>query len=169
MAAIMVILAQISIPVGPVPFSLGLLGVMICGSLLKPLQALLSQVIYLTLGMIGLPVFAGFRGGIQTIIGPTGGFLISYPLVAFFISIFIYISEKSPQKKFIKIIISVIGHIGGLLICYSFGSLMYMFVMKAGFYQSLLICVFPFILFDVLKVVLSVVLSSLLRKKLIIT
>lgn len=73
--ALIAILAQVSIPIGPVPFSLLTIGVGLMASLLKPQEATLAGLLYLTLGAIGLPVFAQFSGGLHVLIGTSGGYL----------------------------------------------------------------------------------------------
>lgn len=167
MAAVTVILSQLSIQIGAIPFSFGLLAVMLCGCLQSPLGALLSQVVYIVLGMIGLPVFAGFKGGLQCLVGPTGGFIISYPIVALIISLSFIIGEKYIKGRYLKIIITILGHITGLAICYFLGTFMYVVTTGVDIKQALLVCVVPFILFDLIKITVSIIMSSLLRKKLI--
>ena len=87
-AALTAVLAQIAIPIpfSPVPISFGLVAVYISGILLKPKHALYSQICYLILGMMGVPVFGGFKGGIGVLFGPTGGYLIVYPLMAWIVA-----------------------------------------------------------------------------------
>lgn len=74
--------SQIQIPLPGVPLSLSLLAVHLCAMLLGPKQAVLSILAYLLLGLCGVPVFAGFASGPAALLGPTGGFLLSYPLCA---------------------------------------------------------------------------------------
>ena len=85
MAAVTAALAQIAIPLpgNPVPVTLQVLGVLLAGLLLPPAQALASQAIYVALGAVGLPVFAGGRGGFHVLIGPTGGYLWGFILGAY--------------------------------------------------------------------------------------
>ena len=73
--AVTIVLAQIAIPLPftPMPISFGLVAVYITGILLSPNQAILTQVIYLLLGAVGVPVFGNFRGGLGALFGPTGG------------------------------------------------------------------------------------------------
>jgi biotin transport system substrate-specific component len=74
--------AQIAIPIFPVPFTLQVLAVILSGLLLGPRYGALAQAIYVLLGAVGVPVFAEFRGVLGVILGPTGGYLVSYPLAA---------------------------------------------------------------------------------------
>ena len=107
--ALTAISAQIIIPLPftPVPVSLSILAVYITGILLKPKYAVFTQIIYILLGLFaGAPVFGGFRGGFSVLAGPTGGYLITYPIMAFIIAYFIYAYEKreadKPQKSYFK-------------------------------------------------------------------
>ncbi len=82
MAAVTAVAAQIAVPIFPVPFTLQVLAVVLSGLLLGPRYGALAQAIYLLVGAIGVPVFAEFRGGLGVLLGPTGGYLLSYPLAA---------------------------------------------------------------------------------------
>ena len=99
-AALISILAQISIPLPftTVPFTLQIFGIAITGLILGSKCGFISTLIYLILGAIGMPVFANFAGGISVLFGPTGGFLLGYPLMAFIIG---YAKEKF-NSNFIK-------------------------------------------------------------------
>lgn len=78
--AIMAVSAWVTIPLGPVPFTLQMFAVTFAIVLLTPAQALAAISGYLLLGAVGLPVFSGMRGGIGVLAGPTGGFLWGYLL-----------------------------------------------------------------------------------------
>lgn len=74
--------SMISIPFGPVPVTLQTAFVMLAALLLSPGWAAASMLIYLALGAVGLPVFAGGAGGLGVLLGPTGGFLVAFPVAA---------------------------------------------------------------------------------------
>src|SRR5215216_5325541 len=84
MAAVTAVAAQITIPLpfSPVPFTLQVLAVILSGLLLGPRHGALAQAIYILVGAVGAPVFAGFSGGLGVILGPTGGYIVSYPIAA---------------------------------------------------------------------------------------
>jgi biotin transport system substrate-specific component len=82
MAAVTAVAAQISIPLFPVPFTLQVLTVILSGLLLGVRHGALAQAVYVLIGAVGVPIFAGFTGGLGHVFGPTGGYLISYPLAA---------------------------------------------------------------------------------------
>ena len=78
-AALIVVFAQIQVPLpGLVPISLATFGVMMAGLLLGWKLGLLAVAVYVLLGAVGVPVFAGFKGGIAALTGPTGGYIIGY-------------------------------------------------------------------------------------------
>jgi biotin transport system substrate-specific component len=81
--------AQVEIPHQPVPFTLQTFFVLLAGALLGPRNGFLSMSLYLLLGISGLPVFSGGGFGFARIVGPTGGYLLAFPLAAFVIGWFI--------------------------------------------------------------------------------
>ena len=81
-AALTCVLAPISIPIGTVPISLATFAVMLSAAVLGPKLGVISQAVYLLLGCIGVPVFAGFSAGVNCIVGPTGGYLMGYLVLA---------------------------------------------------------------------------------------
>lgn len=90
---------KIPLPFTPVPITLQTLLVLMSGAMLGSYYGTLAMIIYLILGAIGLPVFAGGSSGVGALFGPTGGYLFSYPVAAFFIGIML---EKKNLKKFMK-------------------------------------------------------------------
>ena len=110
-AAVTAVLAQISIPiaVSAVPFSLGIVGVFLSGALLGKKEAFFAQLVYILLGLVGLPVFSQFRGGFSVLAGPTGGYLFVYPLMAFVIAA---ICDRAKKRSFPIMILSMLPDIG---------------------------------------------------------
>jgi len=80
--AIIVVCAQIRIPLGPVPFTLQTWGVALAGLVLGSKKGTLAVLVYIALGAAGVPVFNGFTGGFARIIGHTGGFIVTFPLMS---------------------------------------------------------------------------------------
>ncbi|NLP34821.1 MAG: biotin transporter BioY [Clostridiales bacterium] len=158
--AIICILAQISFPTVPIPFTLALFAIFLTGSLLQPKYAFLSVLTYILLGAFGAPVFAGFEGGFHTLTGMTGGYLMAYPLMAFITALFCHNRKKG------RVIYAAIGMLISLLLCYFLGTLWFSYVAETNFYYALSICVFPFVLFDIFKIVLAIFVSSIIRKTL---
>jgi biotin transport system substrate-specific component len=95
----------VSIPIKPVPFTLQTMVVLLAGAFLGSKNGAYSQVLYIFLGVIGLPVFAQTADGtmgIARLIGPTGGYLLAFPLAAYMVG---YLTEKS--QKYLNVIISM--------------------------------------------------------------
>lgn len=162
-AAITAVLAQIAIPLPftPAPISFGLVAVYITGILLKPKHAILTQICYLLLGAIGVPVFGNFRGGVGALFGPTGGYLMVYPIMAGLVA-WTLNSQKGPQLKdkdgksriYLKATISIcIAH----LILYLGGTLWLCMLTGNSLQGGLAIGVLPFIPLDLVKIVFCVV------------
>ena len=144
-------LVTVPLPFTAVPLSLSLLAVFLCGALLEPKWAATAQLAYLLLGMAGMPAFSGFRGGLSVIAGPTGGFLIAYPLMALAISL----TVKRTDKRTFPVLLA--GMALALVICYAVGSVWLMVVTGADVGTALTAAVFPFVLPDILKAVAAAV------------
>ena len=148
-ASITAILAQISIPLpfSTVPLTMQVFAVTISGIILGAKKGLISQLIYVTLGAIGMPVFAGMSGGMGMVFGYTGGFIISFPIMALVIG---YVSERNDKVYWI-----IISMILALVINYSIGTLWYSLVAGVGIVQGFTVCVVPFLIADIIKICLA--------------
>ena len=160
-AVLMAVCSWISIPTA-VPFTLQTFGVFMAVGVLGGKKGTASVGLYLFLGVLGVPVFAGMTGGIGVLLGTTGGYIIGF----FFSALVMWAMEKLPGKRSV---IQVISMIIGLLVCYTFGTLWFMMVyMKnqgaVGLMTVLGWCVIPFIIPDILKIVLAYGLSRKLKK-----
>ena len=149
-AALTAVLAQIQLPIGPVPFNLAVFGAFLAGMLLEPAWAAAS--------MVGITVFAGFMGGPAVLLGKTGGYVIGY--------IFIALATALAVKRSGKLPVIGAAMLAGLLICYGFGTAWFMAVTGADLVSALGWCVLPFIVPDVCKGVLACVLGRLLAGRL---
>ncbi len=106
---LMVFAAQVSIPVKPVPFTLQTMIVLLSGAFLGARNGALSQIIYLAVGAIGIPVFANFSLGVAVLFGPTGGYLVAFPVAAYLVGAII-----EQNKSLVAVTASMI--LGTLLI-----------------------------------------------------
>lgn len=156
-AAVTAVLAQISIPLGAVPFSLGILGAMLAGVSLEPRHAFFSQLCYLLLGAAGAPVFAQFQGGLQRLLGPTGGYLIGYLVMAPVISLIC----RSESLRFGRALIAALC---GTLCCYAFGAAWLAFSTGIGAKAAVLTGVLPFLPLDAVKAALAAAAGPRLRR-----
>jgi len=159
-AALTVVFSAISIPIpiSPVPFSLAVVAIFLAGALLPKNQAALAQVVYLLLGIAGLPVFSGFRGGLGIVAGPTGGYLIAYPLMAWLIA---FIIEKTKKRIFAVYVLSMAA---GLALLYALGTVWLSLVAQLPFAAALSAGVIPFVIPDLVKAVLASLLALALYK-----
>ncbi|MHB8906618.1 MAG: biotin transporter BioY [Melioribacteraceae bacterium] len=135
--------AQVSVPTQPVPFTLQTMLVLLSGAFLGSRNGAYSQLLYLAAGVIGLPVFAGFSFGFARLIGPTGGFLISFPFAAFLVG---YILEKN--QKTVTILLSFV--VGQLLILLAGASYLALF-MNGNYYNALFSGAIIFSVWDLIK------------------
>lgn len=155
--ALLAVCAWIAVPFDP-PFTLQTFAVFLCVGLLGSKHAFVAVLCYLVLGAAGVPVFAGFRGGVAQLVGPTGGYLIGF-LIAVLITG--YLPKKLPL--FARMLF-------GLLACYIFGSAWYCVLYlgdagAGGIWTALLRCVVPFVPFDVLKLFLASKATAILQKR----
>ncbi len=161
MAALCCILGPLSVPIGAVPISLTVISAYLCAFVLGAKYGTISYLVYLLLGAVGLPVFSGFTGGLAKITGATGGYLVGFIFMIIFTGAAVDLSAKFTGAA--KIAVQVAGMVLGLAICYLFGTIWFMFVANMGFVASLSVCVFPFLVFDAAKIVISVILGNALR------
>ncbi len=157
-AALTAVLSQIIIPIGPVPFNLGVFAVYLAGMLLTPGCAAASIAVYWMLGALGLPVFAGFQGGPGALFGKTGGYILGYLFLALFTSLAMHHSKRRA--------VQILAMVAGLVCCYTFGTLWFMYLTGLGFAKALTLCVLPFLLPDAAKAGAALWLGSVLKKRL---
>lgn len=160
MTALLCVLGPLSFPLpGGVPLSLTHFIIYLAVYLLGGKMGTVSCVLYLAAGLCGLPVFSGYMGGVARFAGPTGGFLVGYLLSAACAGLFfeIFRGKRVPY---------IVGMFSGLLISYCVGTVWYMYAYKVTMWATLAACVFPFILFDILKVALVAVIGPVIRKRL---
>lgn len=147
-AALTAVFAQIVVPLPftPVPFSMGIFAVYLTGAILDKSHAVYAQLIYILLGMIGIPVFGEFSGGVGVIAGPTGGYIIVYPLMAFLVALIV---QAWGRRTVVSL---AIGMLSALAVCYIAGSLWYCVAAKITWVKSLMYTVLPFIPCDLIKI-----------------
>lgn len=159
--ALITVCSQIYVPT-PVPFTLQTLGVFLAGGLLGWKRGTLSVAVYILLGIVGVPVFAEFSGGLSVLLGMTGGYIVGFLFTAFAVGL---ICEKFGKKLWILIISMTIGLLG----CYAFGTVWFMIVYTRqvepiGIAAALMTCVVPYLLFDAAKIAVSAILVNRLDK-----
>jgi biotin transport system substrate-specific component len=169
-AALITVCSWISIPLGPVPFTLqtmAILAVMLtCGGR----RGTISILVYLVMGACGIPVFAGFKGGVTSLIGPTGGFLVGF-LIA---GLIYWLLEKLIFKKLMTSTVKtwIFGAINSVIfevVLYIVGVIWFMTVYAAktgpiGLGAVMTMCVIPFIIPDIVKLIAAVIIGERARK-----
>lgn len=161
MSALMCIIGPVTIPLpfSMVPLSLISVVIFLSVYIIGTKQAVFSCVIYLLIGMAGLPVFSSFTGGAGKLFGPTGGYLISYVLIALVSGCFI-------QKKATNKIYCFIGMSLGTLVCYLVGTLWLSYQANLSIEAALISGTVPFIAGDILKIIIVLILAPKLQKRL---
>ena len=156
-AVLIAVCSWISVP-ATVPFTLQTFGVFVTVGVLGGKRGSLSVLVYLLLGMIGVPVFAGFSGGIGCLLGSTGGYIIGF----LFSALVMWGREMAFGKSRFVLVLSMIL---GLMVCYLFGTVWFMTVYARttgaiGVMTALGWCVFPYIIPDGIKIVLAMILCK---------
>ena len=146
-AALTAAVAPFKIPLGftPVPITLQTLVVLMSGAMLGPYYGALSMILYVVVGALGLPVFAGGGSGIGAVLGPTGGYLISYFVAAYAIG---KVLQLRKQPKFLDYVFAMVI---GTIIIYVLGAGWGMVVTGLGVAAILAGWVLPFVIGDTIK------------------
>ena len=158
-AVVMAVCAWISIPAA-VPFTLQTFGVFLAVAVLGGKRGTLAVLIYLLLGAVGIPVFAGFNGGLGYMLGATGGYIVGFVLSA----LVMWAMEAALGRKTWVLAVSMVL---GLAVCYVFGTAWFMVVYARnsgpiGLATALGWCVVPYIVPDLVKIALALLLQKLL-------
>ena len=161
MVALMAICSWISIP-AVVEFTMQTFAVFAALNLLGGKRALIAVGVYLLMGAIGLPVFAGFNGGLSALLGPTGGYLVGFAAMAL---VYWLITALAGQGRWVR----VGALVAALAVCYAFGTAWFVIVYTrqsgaVGVMTALGWCVFPFIIPDLVKMALAFVLTERVAK-----
>lgn len=161
MTAVICVLGPVSfpLPISPVPVSLGVLGILLAAYLLGMKWGTVSCLVYLLIGLVGVPVFTGFSGGLGKVLGPTGGYLIGYIFLALSTGFFV---GKWPAKWQLHLA----GMILGAAAMYLFGTLWLAYLMKYSFLEALWAGVILYIPADLVKMVITLSLGGLIRRRL---
>lgn len=146
-SALLCVLSPFTLPLGALPLTLSVFAVCCVAAVLGK-KGVISVLLYIILGAIGLPVFAAFTGGIGVLAGPTGGYILGYIPLAVLTG---YAAEKQ-KNIYASLGLSLLG----LVICYLMGAGGYIYVTKAPLLQGLTVSVFPFIIPDIIKITAGV-------------
>ena len=157
-AAFLAVLSQFTISIGPIPITLQTFVIGLIATIFKPREAVLSVIIYLLLGAIGLPVFAGGSGGFQALFGPSAGYL-------WFFLPFSFVTSSLTHKDSTFYMIFIANVLGDALVFVG-GILGLHFLGGFDFSKSVAVGLTPFILPDLLKMVVITIISIPIFKSL---
>jgi biotin transport system substrate-specific component len=178
--AIIVVCAQIVVPIPPIEFTMQVFGVLLAGAMLSPFYATLAVTTYVLLGAFGMPVFKHFTGGFQSVVGPTGGYIIAFIFMALATSLAVKYLPNLLNRIFgnsrehhteyriehrMKHISLAIGLAVSIVICHLFGTTWFALSMDKSFKESFLLCSAPFILPDIAKAVCAGLVSVVIKKR----
>jgi len=149
--------AYIIIPLPPVPITLQTLFLYLAAALLGGRLGALSQAVYLLVGIIGLPVFAGGKAGLGVLLGPTGGYLIGFIAGAYVIGKLVEI-KKAPGLIWIASAL-----VAGTCVIYLLGVLQLMIIAKLPMDKAITVGVLPFLIGDALKIAAAAFITMKLR------
>lgn len=165
-AALISICSFITIP-APVPFTLQVFGIFCALGILGGRKGTVSILIYILLGAVGVPVFAGFKSGLGALMGPTGGYILGFlcsGLVYWFIT-------AAFKKRFDgKLWLLILAMLAALAVLYVFGTAWFVVIYSKTksvikISKALSICVFPFIPWDLLKIIAAASLSKIVNER----
>lgn len=166
-AALVIISSYVVIPIGPVPHSLQPFAVMLSGFILGPKLGALSIITWIVLGSLGLPVFNQGQSGIAMLAGPTGGFILSFVVVAYLSGYFTrkYYSEAFTGNFLYLALTMVICYIiGGLGFKLSFA---YFLQKPMTWEKTFILAIAPFLPFDIIKAAMASYLGVKIRRALV--
>jgi len=156
-AALTAVGAFISVPFYPVPLTLQTLFTLLAAMTLGSVMGASSQIIYVLLGLIGLPVFAGFKAGIGILFGPTGGFLFGFIFSAYIIGKLIELKKEK------NIFYYFLAGFLGIVIIYFIGVIQLSLVTGMGMKKALFVGALPFLPGDILKIIAASSITYKLR------
>jgi biotin transport system substrate-specific component len=153
LAALLAVCAWISVPVGDQAVTLQTFAVFLTLGVLGGRLGTVTVLVYLLLGAVGLPVFAGVRGGISVLLGPTGGYLWGFVLTCL---VCWGLENRLPRWSCFAL---------GLLCCYICGTAWYYYAYATGaLWPVILTCVVPYLIPDAVKVILALFLTEKLNR-----
>jgi biotin transport system substrate-specific component len=153
------VLSQISIPMpSGVPITMQTFAVALTGVVLAWKLGTASMIVYILLGAVGVPVFAGFSGGAQVLVNYTGGFIWGFIVMTLLCGVGVQMKNKAG---------GLFVGLAGLAVCHLFGTMQFMLVMKMGIVESFLLASAPYLVKDIISVVLGFVIGGQLRQRLL--
>lgn len=160
--ALITVCSWISVPIGPIPFTLQTFAIFTTAGLLGTKRSLITVCVYILLGLIGVPVFSQFKAGPTVLTGPTGGYIIGFIFTVIIIGIITRLAAK--RENPVRSIMIIASMIVGDVACFATGTVYFMFIMKMDFISSLSLCVFPYIIPDLIKMLIALIIVDRVKK-----
>ena len=154
-AAVLAVLSPWAIYITAVPITFSFLAVLLISWLFEPKVAFCATLVYVALGAVGVPIFAGFVGGFQVLAGPTGGFIMSYPIISL-------LSSRFGTNMTKKLVFGVLSAILTYLIGFGWLSI----TTETDFVAAFFSLSYLFVIFDLVKIVAAAFLSGEIKKRL---
>ena len=169
MAAVMCVLAPISVPIGPISITGGTLAIYLTACLLGGRWGAVTTLVYLLLGFVGLPVFSNYMGGAERLLGPTGGYLVGYLPMMLIAGGVVELTlarfrEKGRAGAAPALVLQFLGMVLATAVLYAFGTAWYCVQAGVGLEKALAACVFPFIPFDLVKMAIALLVGVPVRR-----
>ena len=160
-AALTAVCSWLQVPTAPIPFTMQTFAVFLSVYVLGVGKGFLSVLVFLLLGISGLPVFANFQGGIGVIAGVTGGYLIGFLPAVLVTGLLLRICPEKPVMSFLSMA-------SGLLICYVFGTIWFIIMSNNGgngitVPSALKTAILPFIIPDIVKIIIAILIGRRIK------
>ena len=160
MAAVTAAVAPFAVPIGPIPMTLCTLSLYLSAYVLEWKRAAIATSIYLLLGVVGMPVFNGFQGGLGVVAGPTGGYIVGYIPLTVLSALVVKLVPRGRALHFL-------GMSFATAVLYALGTAWYCLQSGTALDVALQTCVLIFIPGDLLKIALAVTFGPILRDRLV--
>ncbi len=159
--ALVTVCAWMTVPVAAIPVTMQTFAVALIGALLGWKRALAAVFTYVFAGLIGIPVFSGFRAGVGALFGATGGYVFGF----LFAALLPGLAKLLPVKnKWGRAGVFYVAAVLGLVVCYLFGTLWFAYLTRCGIGYALTVCVLPYLLPDAVKLAIAALLAVRLEK-----
>lgn len=162
LTALICVLGPLSVPLpfSPAPIAFANLAIFFAVYLLGTKRGVLCTALYLLIGFVGVPVFAGFTGGAQKLLGPTGGYLVGYLPMALLIGLFV---DRWCDSRPLA---TLPGYILGCAACYALGSVWMAKQLSLSFSAAMMMAVVPYLPGDAAKIALTLLAAPVVRRRL---
>ena len=159
MTAVMAVVSPFSLPIGPIPISRCNFVIYLTTYVLGWKRATTATLVYVLLGAVGAPVFSGFGAGLGKVLGPTGGYIVGYIFLALVAGLFV---EKFPDSR----VLQLVGMVVGTAVLYALGTAWFCVQGGKTVGYAMAYCVIPFLAGDAAKIIVTLVVGPLLRRRL---